>query len=177
MNPVLVVENNPRKDLGINISLWKVALQDLDQEPSWHRFILIGFVALSSESFFHLSLAVDLLEDLDRDELHRVQKQLADLTAVEHPVLAAELHEQGLPVRDKSVRRLLNHITALPSGNVYHPVQVTAQQDVSHVRQMYLSTSLFDNAVIFRVVLRHSVFSTATQIEFSYFGSKMICHS
>ena len=41
-------------------------------------------------------------------------------------------------------------LNALPAGNVYHPVQIEAQQDVSHVRQMYLSTSMFDNSVIFR---------------------------
>jgi len=95
-----------------------------------------------------LSLAVDLLEDLNLDELRGVQNQLAALTASEQ--LATDLYEQGLPVRDYYTRRLLNRINALPSGNVYHPVQIEAQQDVSHVRQMYLSTSMFDNAVIFR---------------------------
>ena len=65
-------------------------------------------------------------------------------------MLAADFYEQGLPVRDYYTRCLLNRINALPSGNVYHPVQIEAQQDVSHVRQMYLSTSLFDNAVIVR---------------------------
>jgi len=65
-------------------------------------------------------------------------------------MLAADFYEQGLPVRDYYTRCLLNCINALPSGNVYHPVQIEAQQDVSHVRQMYLSTSLFDNAVIVR---------------------------
>ena len=84
-----------------------------------------------------MSLAVDLLEN-----------QLAALTACEHPVLATDLYEQGLPVRDYYTRRLLNCINALQSGNVHHPVQ--AQQEVSQVRQMYLSTSMFDNAVIFR---------------------------
>ena len=97
-----------------------------------------------------LSLAVDLLEDLNLDELRGVQNQLAALTASEHPVLATDLYEQGLPVRDYYTKRLLNRINALPAGNVYHPVQIEAQQDVSHVRQMYLSTSMFDNAVIFR---------------------------
>ena len=96
------------------------------------------------------SLAVDLLEDLDLDELRGVQNQLAALTASEHPVLATDLYGQGLPVRDYYTKRLLNRINALPAGNVYHPVQIEAQQDVSHVRQMYLSTSMFDNAVIFR---------------------------
>ena len=79
-----------------------------------------------------------------------MQNQLAALTASEHPVLATDLYEQGLPVRDYYTKRLLNRINALPAGNVYHPVQIEAQQDVSHVRQMYLSTSMFDNAVIFR---------------------------
>ena len=97
-----------------------------------------------------LSLAVDLLEDLNLDELQGVQNQLAALTASEHPVLATDLYEQGLPVRDYYTKRLLNRINALPAGNVFHPVQIEAQQDVSHVRQMYLSTSMFDNAVIFR---------------------------
>ena len=94
-----------------------------------------------------MSLAVDLLEDLDLDELRGVQNQLAALTASEHFVLATDLYEQGLPVRDYYTKRLLNRINALPAGNVYHPVQIEAQQDVSHVRQMYLSTSMFDNAV------------------------------
>ena len=97
-----------------------------------------------------LSLAVDLLEDLNLDELRGVQNQLAALTASEHPMLATDLYEQGLPVRDYYTKRLLNRINALPAGNVYHPVQIEAQQDVSHVRQMYLSTSMFDNAIIFR---------------------------
>ena len=65
-------------------------------------------------------------------------------------MLATDLYEQGLPVRDYYTKRLLNRINGLPAGNVYHPVQIEAQQDVSHVRQMYLSTSMFDNAVIFR---------------------------
>ena len=91
-----------------------------------------------------LSLAVDRLEDLNLDELRGVQNQLAALTASEHPVLATYLYEQGLPVRDYYTKRLLNRINALPAGNVYHPVQIEAQQDVSHVRQMYLSTSMFD---------------------------------
>ena len=52
-----------------------------------------------------LSLAVDLLETLDIAELRGVQKQLADLTAVEHPVLATGLYEQGLPVRGYYTRR------------------------------------------------------------------------
>ena len=47
-----------------------------------------------------------------------------------------DLYEQGLPVRDYYPKRLLNRINALPAGNVYHPVQIEAQQDVSHVRQM-----------------------------------------
>ena len=47
-----------------------------------------------------LSLAVDLLEDLNLDELQGVQNQLAALTASEHPVLATDLYEQGLPVCD-----------------------------------------------------------------------------
>ena len=122
-----------------------------------------------------LSLAVDLLEDLDLDELRGVQKQLAALTASEHPVLATDLYEQGLPVRDYYTKRLLNRINALPAGNVYHPVQIEAQQDVSHVRQMYLSTSMFDNAVIFRgsfqslrVEYRH------THAAYSYFGRRRI---
>ena len=97
-----------------------------------------------------LSLAVDLLEDLNLDELQGVQNQLAALTASEHPVLATDLYEQSLPVRDYYTKRLLNRINALPAGNVFHPVQIEAQQDVSHVRQMYLGTSMFDNAVIFR---------------------------
>ena len=42
-----------------------------------------------------LSLAVDLLEDLEIAELHGVQKQLADLTAVEHSVLTVELTPKG----------------------------------------------------------------------------------
>ena len=98
-----------------------------------------------------LSLTVDLLDCLDIDELRGVQKQLADFTAVEHPVFASDvLHDQGLPVRDYYTRRLLNRINALPNGNVYHPVQIEAHQEVSHVRQMYLSTMPFDNAVILR---------------------------
>ena len=84
-----------------------------------------------------LSLAVDLLEDLDLDELRGVQNQLAALTASEHPVLATDLYEQGLPVRDYYTKRLLNRINALPAGNVYHPVQIEAQQDVSHVRDVF----------------------------------------
>ena len=125
-----------------------------------------------------LSLAVDLLEDLDLDELQGVQNQLAALTASEHPVLATDLHEQGLPalaLPDYYTKRLLNRINALPAGNVYHPVQIEAQQDVSHVRQMYLSTSMFDNAVIFRgsfqslrVEYRH------THTAYSYFGRRRI---
>ena len=125
-----------------------------------------------------LSLAVDLLEDLDLDELQGVQNQLAALTASEHPVLATDLYEQGLPVlalRDYYTKRLLNRINALPAGNVYHPVQTEAQQDVSHVRQMYLSTSMFHNAVIFRgsfqslrVEYRH------THTAYSYFGRRRI---
>ena len=115
-----------------------------------------------------LSLAVDLLEDLNLGELQGVQNQLAELTASEHPVLATDLYEQGLPVRDYYTKRLLNRINALPAGNAYHPVQIEAQQDVSHVRQMYLSTSMFDNAVIFcgsfqslRVEYRHTHTHTA----------------
>ena len=57
-----------------------------------------------------LSLAVDVLEDLNLDELQGVQNQLAALTASEHPVLATDLYEQGLPVRDYYTRRLLNRI-------------------------------------------------------------------
>ena len=92
-----------------------------------------------------------MLDCLDIDELRGVQKQLADFTAVEHPVFASDvLHDQGLPVRDYYTRRLLNRINALPNGNVYHPVQIEAHQEVSHVRQMYLSTMPFDNAVILR---------------------------
>ena len=75
------------------------------------------------------------------------------LPLLRHPSirwLATDLYEQGLPVRDYYTKRLLNRINAPPAGNVYHPVQIEAQQDVSHVRQMYLSTSLFDNAIIFR---------------------------
>ena len=48
------------------------------------------------------------------------------------------------------MRRLLNLINALATGNVYHPVQIDAQEKVSHARQMYLSTSPFDHAVILR---------------------------
>ena len=60
-------------------------------------------------------------------------------------------------------KRLLNRINALPAGNVYHPVQIEAQQDVSHVRQMYLSTSMFDNANhFFVVVFSHCELNTAT---------------
>ena len=90
-------------------------------------------------------------------------------------MLATDLYEQGLPVRDYYTKRLLNRINALPAGNVYHPVQIEAQQDVSHVRQMYLSTSMFDNAVIFRgsfqslrVEYRH------THAAYSYFGRRRI---
>ena len=123
-----------------------------------------------------LSLAVGLLEDLNLDELRGVQNQLAALTASEHPVLATDLYEQGLPVCDYYTRRLLNRINALPSGNVYHPVQIEAQQDVSHVRQMYLSTSMFDNAVIFAVVLSRYELTIAIQMAYSYFGRKRIRH-
>ena len=123
-----------------------------------------------------LSIAVGLLEDLNLDELRGVQNQLAALTASEHPVLATDLYEQGLPVCDYYTRRLLNRINALPSGNVYHPVQIEAQQDVSHVRQMYLSTSMFDNAVIFAVVLSRYELTIAIQMAYSYFGRKRIRH-
>ena len=61
------------------------------------------------------SLAVNLLEDLNLDELQGVQNQLAALTASEHPVLATDLYKRGLPVRDYYTRRLLNRINALPS--------------------------------------------------------------
>ena len=136
----------------------------MDQEQSWHKLIHIDFVWFCSTLIrcilppgnpralypSQLSLAVDLLEDLDLDELRGVQNQLAALTASEHPVLAIDLYEQGLPVRDYYTKRLLNRIDALPAGNVYHSVQIEAQQDVSHVRQMYLSTSMFDDAAIFR---------------------------
>ena len=123
-----------------------------------------------------LPLAVDLLEDLNLDELRGVQNQLAALTASEHPVLATDLYKQGLPVRDYYTRRLLNRINALPSGNVYHPVQIEAQQDVSHVRQMYLSTSMFDNAVIFPGSCQSLRIVTATQMAYSYFGRRRIRH-
>ena len=122
-----------------------------------------------------LSLVVDLLEDLHLDELRGVQNQLAALTASEHPVLATDLYQQGLPVRDYYTKRLLNRINALPAGNVYHPVQIEAQQDVSRVRQMYLSTSMFDNAVhFFVVVFSPYVLNTATHTEYSYFGRRRI---
>ena len=101
-----------------------------------------------------LSLTVDLMEDVNLDELRRVQNQLAALTASEHLVMATDLHEQGLPVRDYCTKRLLDRINALPAGNVYHPVQIEAQQDVSHVKQMYLSASIFDNAIIFRDIFQ-----------------------
>ena len=87
--------------------------------------------ALSSTQ---LSLAVDLLGVQN-------QKQLAAITAVEHPVLTAELTPKGLPVTDYYTRRLLNRINALPTGSVYHPVQIEAHHEVSHVKQLYLSTS------------------------------------
>ena len=139
-------------------------LQDLDHEPRWHRYaqvypyrscstLIRSIPPLGNPRALYptqLSLAVDLLDNLDIDELRGVQKQLADLTAVEHPVLTADLYEQGLPVHDYYTRRLLNRINALPSGNVDHTFQIEAQQEVSHVKQMYLSTSLFDNAVILR---------------------------
>ena len=122
-----------------------------------------------------LLLAVDLLEDLDLDELRGVQNQLAALTASKHPVLATDLYEQGLPVRDYYTKRLLNRINALPVGTIDHPVQIEAQQDVSHVRQMYLSTSMFDNAIIFRgnfqslrVEYRHTHGRTLTLEEEGY---------
>ena len=139
-------------------------LQDLDHEPRWHRYaqvypyrscstLIRSIPPLGNPRALYptqLSLAVDLLDTLDIDELRGVQKQLADLTAVEHPVLTADLYEQGLPVHDYYTRRLLNRINALPSGNIYHTFQIEAQQEVSHVKQMYLSTSLFGNAVILR---------------------------
>ena len=91
-----------------------------------------------------LSLAVDLLEDLDLDELRGVQNQLAALTASEHPVLATDLYEQGLPVRDYYTKRLLNRINALPADNVLSPCFRSKHNKMfSHVRQMYLSTSMF----------------------------------
>ena len=62
-----------------------------------------------------LSLAVNLLEDLNPNELQGVQNQLAALTASEHPVLATDLYKHGLPVHDYYTRRLLNRINALPS--------------------------------------------------------------
>ena len=90
-------------------------------------------------------------------------------------MLATDLYEQGLPVRDYYTKRLLNRINALPVGTVDHPVQIEAQQDVSHVRQMYLSTSMFDNAVIFRgnfqslrVEYRHTHGRTLTLEEEGY---------
>ena len=152
---------NPKMIQNIIINHWKVVLQDMDQERSWHKFYPYRFCSTlircilplgNSRALYpsQLSLAVDLLEDLNLDELRGVQNQLAALTASEHPVLATDLYEQGLPVRDYYTKRLLNRINALPAGNVYHPVQIEAQQDVSHVRQMYLSTSMFDNAIIFR---------------------------
>ena len=98
-----------------------------------------------------LSLTIDLLDCLEIDELRGVQKQLADFSAVEHSVFASDvLQDHGLPVRDYYTRRFLNRINALATGNVYHPVQIDAQEEVSHVRQMYLSTSPFDLAVILR---------------------------
>ena len=121
-----------------------------------------------------MSLAVDLLEGLNLDELQGVQNQLAALTASEHPVLATDLYEQGLPVRDYYTKRLLNRINALPAGNVYHHVQIEAQQDVSHVRQMYLSTSMFGNAVIFRGSCSPYALNTAIHTAYSYFGKRKI---
>ena len=98
-----------------------------------------------------LSLTIDLLDCLEIDELRGVQKQLADFSAVEHSVFASDvLQDHGLPVRDYYTRRLLNRISALATGNVDHPVQIDAQGEVSHVRQMYVSISPFDHAVILR---------------------------
>ena len=47
----------------------------------------------NSRAFYpsQLSLTVDLLDCLDIDELRGVQKQLADFTAVEHPVFASDV--------------------------------------------------------------------------------------
>ena len=53
-------------------------------------------------------------------------------------------------MRDYYTRPWLNRINALVTGNVYHPVQIDAQEEVSRVRQMYLSTSPFDHAAILR---------------------------
>ena len=110
------------------------------------------------------------------DELWGVQNQLAALTASEYPVLATDWYEQVLPVRDYYTKRLPNLIDALPAGNVYHRLQVEVQQDVSHVRQMYLSTSIFNNAIIFRlcVVFSPYALNTATYTAYSYFGRKRI---
>ena len=67
----------------------------------------------------------------------RSASRFAALAASEHPVLATDLYEQGLPVRDYYTKRLFNRINALPAGNVHHPVQIeatrcfTRQTDVS----------------------------------------------
>ena len=57
----------------------------------------------------------------------RSASRFAALAASEHPVLATDLYEQGLPVRDYYTK-LLNRINALPAGDVYHPVQIEAHK-------------------------------------------------
>ena len=83
--------------------------------------------------------------------LRGVQKQVADFSAVEHSFFASDvLHDHGLPMPYYYTRRLLNRTNALPTGNVYHPVQIEAHEGVSQAGQMYSSTSPFDNAAILR---------------------------
>ena len=119
-----VVVINSKENPSFITSLWKAVLQDLDHEPRWHRYaqvypyrscstLIRSIPPLGNPRALYptqLSLAVDFLDNLDIDELRRVWKQLADLTAVEHPVLTADFYEQGLPMHDYYTRRLLNRI-------------------------------------------------------------------
>eukprot|EP00438_Fugacium_kawagutii_P016051 Skav221531 [mRNA] locus=scaffold1813:43:5619:- [translate_table: standard] len=97
-------------------------------------------------------LVMDLFEDFSIKELSDINTSLLAQEAVSEHTSFSVLTDKNtsLPVRDHFNKRTLNKINALPTGQIYVPVQLDMHGDVSRLRQTFVPTMAFDNAIIFR---------------------------
>ena len=183
---------NPRKIQIITINRWKQTHQAMDQKRNWHKFYPYKFCPILIRSILplgypralyptQLSLAVDLLDCLNLDELRGIQNQFAALTASEHPVLASGLYEQGLPVRDYYTRRLLNCsmlcplVMFAPLFRSEHNKMIHTSDRCIEVRPCLTTRSFF--VVIFNLyALINAICLTARQMAYSYVGRRRLRH-
>ena len=109
---------------------------------------------LSALHSFQTTLLSDLLEDCSTQELQDLAQETTALAAREFVHFGSFAATTTIPVKNFSLRRTMNVINSMAGSSEYHPFAVEMQSEIAQLREYFIPTLGFENAMIMRGTLK-----------------------